>query len=265
MTTGFPRNAVIKALAKADGFRLWLRGELVEVELAQARDMTGFCYGTAGSHYFVNFLKEYEAKPGRALSDQSLLNRFYAAYRPDEMPDLGSIEQARLAFRGHSMFATGPRKEVAALQTGAGQALEEERIGDRHWFGPHSAEYIEVEKKRSIELYESIKRNGYRPDRFGGGYVRGYFVSDGNQSIFMVVGGHHRMAALSALKYRRLTCRYQPGFPKVATREDALRFADRVGAISREGVDGWFREMFDDAPRSKQPWLEILRTYGDRP
>ncbi len=66
-------------------------------------------------------------------------------------------------------------------------------------------------------------------------------------------GEIHRMAALSTLKYRRLTCRYQPGFPKHA------------GEVMAEGVETVLAAMLNPAslPSQAEGAELIRRSYAE--
>lgn len=72
-------------------------------------------------------------------------------------------------------------------------------------FGPITFEKGIVEFERIINVYNSIKRNGFIEDILHqDGGIRGYFLSDGEDYCFIVTSGKHRSYALSALGYKKI-------------------------------------------------------------
>lgn len=63
--------------------------------------------------------------------------------------------------------------------------------------------------QRTIKTYESIKNNGYKPELFSdmsrkNGYIRGVILKKEDEYRFIVLGGQHRVAALSCLDYEEV-------------------------------------------------------------
>lgn len=98
--------------------------------------------------------------------------------------------------------------------------------GDR-FFGPVSKKKGELEYKRLINAYNSIKQYGYVKDNFGIDNIRGLLLKAYNTKnpIFSCMSGQHRIAALTALGYHHVDVQIDTGA--------------RGGVIRREEVDYW--------------------------
>lgn len=70
-------------------------------------------------------------------------------------------------------------------------------------FGPVSIEKGNIEYKRLMNVYNSIKKKGYiESPTYNDGAISGYFVSDKRDYCFIITSGKHRSYALSALGYK---------------------------------------------------------------
>ncbi len=81
----------------------------------------------------------------------------------------------------------------------------ERRLDSRHgvsFYGPASAQKIEMEYTRLCDSTRSIQKHGYLPDRYGD--IEGHVMTDGRDTRFFVRGGKHRAAVLVYLGYRRI-------------------------------------------------------------
>ena len=85
---------------------------------------------------------------------------------------------------------------------------------DSYHCGPRNNDQIMKEINRLTHLYQSISRNGYKPDFHDDGYIRGNFLTRNNDWVFLVTGGNHRLATIAELDYKWITVRLQPGRPK---------------------------------------------------
>ena len=85
----------------------------------------------------------------------------------------------------------------------------------RQQFGPVSEKKLNFEIERLDNVRESIKNNGFIPEKFEG-YPRGYFISKNNEDwVFYIVGGSHRVAALIALNFEYVPVTLQPEYPSI--------------------------------------------------
>lgn len=65
------------------------------------------------------------------------------------------------------------------------------------FFGPVSEGVLELECNRLVEVYDSIKKNGYSPSLKG--HIHGYLLASDSERVVVIMGGKHRYAALIAL------------------------------------------------------------------
>lgn len=232
---------------------LFLRGRLNNVPIETCRDLNGFFYGV-GWHYASAFLREYVSAPERALSNDSLLDRFYAIHQPEKLPAPSILDDLRETGAIAPMLG---RSAFPMRRCGLHNSIEEEFRIYRHWFGPHSQRFIQKEKQRLIGLYLSLGEDGYRPFRHGG-FVRGFFLACGGEKWFVVSGGHHRCAAMSALDMRRVWCVIPAGNSRCVTAEDVLRLADEASYVTVAEAEAWLDAFCNPDLLQQRPWLEPL-------
>jgi hypothetical protein len=85
--------------------------------------------------------------------------------------------------------------------------------------GPISNINLQREKFRMHSLYEIISKEGYHPEVHG--HISGQFIERNGEWLFVVLGGNHRSAVLSALgrtKIPVITTERAKGKPMVVTR-----------------------------------------------
>src|SRR5699024_9902459 len=67
------------------------------------------------------------------------------------------------------------------------------------YFGPVSNEKGELEWQRLKKITDAIKTNGFEYSRLGRDNIWAQVLVSGNQWVYFIRGGQHRVAALSAL------------------------------------------------------------------
>jgi hypothetical protein len=119
-------------------------------------------------------------------------------------------------------------------------------------FGPTSREKGELEFRRLVNVYNSIKKTGPRKNPDGihniGALV---LVSGGDQKPrFTCEGGNHRMAALAALGHRYVDVQIRTDiFGGIIRRADVDYWATvRAGYLTREEALALFDRLFDSKP-----------------
>lgn len=84
-------------------------------------------------------------------------------------------------------------------------------------YGPASSGKVSLEAKRLTNVFESICRYGYLPEKFDG-YPRGYLLEDDTNSSptqrFLITGGQHRVAALSYLGFSEIFVTFEVAVPR---------------------------------------------------
>jgi hypothetical protein len=110
------------------------------------------------------------------------------------------------------------------------------------YFGPCSVAKVNLEYRRLTEITESIRRNGYHPDR----PIRGFLMRREGELRFFVRGGKHRAAALAFLGARSLPVKLISGWPLVVDRTDASRWPlVQDGRLTKEVAERIFDRYFD--------------------
>ncbi|WP_026691189.1 hypothetical protein [Alteribacter aurantiacus] len=101
-----------------------------------------------------------------------------------------------------------------------------------------------------------MKRSGYRPRRYKGGYIRGYFLIKGDDYRFIVRNGHHRLAALALLGVKKIQVKLFKGWPPYVKIKHVYRWPGvKSGAFSKEHAKMIFNYYFES--NGKQRALEL--------
>jgi hypothetical protein len=65
------------------------------------------------------------------------------------------------------------------------------------FFGPLSSDHGELEFKRLTSVNNNIVKDGYMPSKHG--HLHGEFLINGDEWVWIAIGGKHRFSVLSAL------------------------------------------------------------------
>lgn len=82
-------------------------------------------------------------------------------------------------------------------------------------FGPVSRTRLEKEADRIVALCRSLEHEGYRPEAYDDGYIRGYLLTRDEEFVFVVTKGQHRTAVLSALGEKTFAAQFDPKMPRL--------------------------------------------------
>jgi len=215
---------------------------------------------------FFNTLKAYER--GRTSFQQSPLATYYRQFQPKTMADVLGFKSETLD-RFHAMATVMPWSHVHPHQRferfcvnssdpgglflskeGAQHGLQPGKDYGCQFFGPVSDAHGELEFQRLISVYERISEDGFQPQQFG--YIHGEFLIDGNNWVWIAIGGKHRFAVLSALGFERIPIANRARWSAMFVRRSEVDFWPNVrnGLFSRDealdvfdrfmvGVDGY--------------------------
>ncbi len=186
---------------------LYFAGRITSVDINKCVNPFGFRYGDFGWHPLVAFLKESEQN-----KDVGILENFYSFYQPKLGDDLNVLEYIHLKYGNiiNSQACTTRKKGDEAML-------------DLHSTGPHSPRFIRKEKKRITDLFYKLKTERYRPFFHFDGFINGFYIENSDKNLFMVLGGQHRCAVLSALGHKKILCLLRPGYPKKLTKKKHIR------------------------------------------
>jgi hypothetical protein len=190
------------------------KGSAALIPMTRCRShMLGY---TADGNPFVDTLLQLsQTQPSY---DTSLLKRYYQEYQPLSMQSvLGSDNDALAKY--HPMATILPwgtstpvtKLPRVCVDINAPQLLSSEafKLGlakkDNYgwqFFGPVSDGLGVQEYERLISVYNSIKKDGYRPNQHG--YIHGQFLVTEQDWAWVNIGGKHRFASLATLGFENI-------------------------------------------------------------
>ena len=183
-----------------------------ECPLDQCLILNGFSFSGTGWHPFVEAYRDMFAGSGKIQFQGSFLEKYYKTWTPGSAGDaVAGFEGAPTTLASIAPFTLhAPWMEACPQDR---QALMERIILDENrvagcpeldardgygLHGPVSEKKGEIEFRRLINIYNSIKANGYVRTQ-GDGDVTAIGVEYNGDFRFCVMHGQHRVAAAAAL------------------------------------------------------------------
>lgn len=245
------------------------RPVLLRVTLARCRHLNwlAFACTAQSASPFVQTLLAY-ARGQCSGYHGSPLERFYAEFRPANAAQAMGLDEAQAPRLARLPAAATPWPWQAcmpaerAAQRPAQLAQDNREHGARFgaaegdtFYGPVSARKGELEYRRLVSVYESIRSQGLRVDARGANNIRVscLYREDLEQWRFIVAGGgQHRLAALAALAHETAIVQLAAG--AIVRRCDAEHWpAVRRGELStQQALDIFDRLFFARAPGTKR-------------
>ena len=229
---------------------------LVKVPIADIRFMTahGFKAGKESNAPFITTIREY-ANDGVKDYSKSTLSQFYSTFQPKSVSEYLYLEKTANNIL-NNLPASGmayPWSNLEPLDRIKQRTLEIEFDNKEHkskikidggdsFYGPVSLEKGELEYKRLINVYNSIKDNGFNVDVKGKNNIAAIVLESNGTYRYFINYGQHRVAALSNLDHehiilqiekglivRRSEVTFWPGVIKgYFTKSEALKVFDRI-------------------------------------
>lgn len=233
-----------------------------KVDITTITSRVGFSYYEDGWHPFLETLKEYNEDPKLHFKD-STLARLYRNYCPKNLQEviLDHIKNPLKPFCDwpptnefiRSVWTLG-KPGVRSFMN-----IQGKQFPTSGWifYGPHDQEYGEREFRRLINVYESIKNNGYREGLTNMDPVNGYFLKHGNDFRFVLLQGNHRVSVLKALGYKTVDVVIRKGHPAIVDQADLYRWTKEFGGIYPTPAAG---NLFDTLFNSKG--VQKAQRYG---
>jgi hypothetical protein len=196
-----------------------------------------FGFGRRGWNPFTQAVREYLAH-GHWQS----LEKYYREFQPQSLAEAYFLRNRPRwgVLNERAPFARlKPWRASEILMSGHDGA------GNQN-FGPVTRRKFEQEARKYEAIAESVRKHGYRPERYG--MIRGYFLIDqGGDYVFRITQGMHRTPVLDALGWDRIPVALDPLLPGCISL-DTLRHWPRVadGTFSPELAAYLFRRHFWD-------------------
>jgi hypothetical protein len=184
-------------------------GDIIEVPLQRCRSyILGFL---PQEHPFCETLQQYNQQ--NHVYENSTLFQYYETYQPLTMADVLKVESSRL--RAYPAMATvmpwgysSPEQRMARFCIEGSHSRLLSKEAHKHglnpaenygcqFFGPISTDHGELEFQRLTSVNNKIIKEGYAPSKHG--HIHGEFLIDGNNWVWIAIGGKHRFSVLSAL------------------------------------------------------------------
>jgi hypothetical protein len=206
-----------------------------------------FGYGSEAWHPLVAAVREFIATPDTTY-EESILRRFYDRFQPATIAEAqfpsGEPPCTYLSrLPAHTLFEPWLLREPP-YDDPTDPAC---RPPGSPLFGPVSPDVGERVYRRLIAAYESIRRYGYRPELFPGGWIGVVVLRHQGEGRYLVIHGQHRVAVLSALGRETLEVRIQPGMPPVIDSAEAGQWPHvALGRLSPECAAATLARYFKD-------------------
>ncbi len=198
----------------------------------------GCTFGDSGWHHIRCTLREYDAD--RALpARNSTLWKFLSRFCPASISVLAGVADERPL----PLFEYPWGNFSGAYETGKKDPLRS------RFCGPSEPSFIQQEFDRTIALYESMQRTGYRPTTYPNSHIGGtWLLAEDGSRRFVVMQGNHRMAILAHLGLRSIDVRSIAQARSVVRERDLVSWEHvRSGRCSRRHARSVFRYFFENA------------------
>ncbi len=191
--------------------------EKIFVDIKDCTSINGFAFGQ-GWHFLVETLEQY--KKNRSIKyEDTALAKYYECYQPQNLlealfgknkTDNDSDFLALTKYRSpqNAPMPWTPMKMVTkSFKRNSGDYGPKDKFSN---YGIHRM-------RRLISIYGSIKENGFDEEKNSeiGDHIKGILLKRNNEYKFLVVNGNHRIAALSALGYQKVSVRSCKKFPSI--------------------------------------------------
>ena len=236
-----------------------------EIDIDSCTSFAGFSYRTGGWNPHVATLGEFIADPSLRYEDSSLF-RLYEAFMPETLQQL-FLEDVEQPMRPLSWLP--PLRDLfryvwtlnPALIRSVGAAEPREELRGHHYFGPMSPERGRAQFERTLDVFRSIQKDGFLPDRYGP--VGGYFLADESSYRFVVSPGNHRLAVLKVLGHTSVRVGLRPGHPGVIHRSELASWTvEQGGPFEQLTAHTLFEKLMSEDGLNKARRIGVV---GPRP
>lgn len=235
------------------------------VDLDKIITYCGFSYATGGWSPGLALLEEYDRNPSLRYKD-SILHRLYERFTPatvqeaifdrfeEPLTPLDRLPATHSVLKSLWML---DRRTVDRL----GSRVPHRPVFDGHsrFMGPKSIAEGTMHFERFLAVYESVRKHGYQPARFGGGTAEGFFLVRDGDYRFVASRINHRVPALRHLGVRRIVARPLVRHPPVVDEEHLHRWStDHGGPYPMPVVRRLFDQMFTSTGTERARTLRLI-------
>jgi hypothetical protein len=220
---------------------------VLTIPIAKCRTMgfLGLHCTTHSGHPFVDTLIAY-ARGEHGVYEGSALQRYYDAVQPKVASNLLGLSNTTPvdSFNGLSALQAiapwWPNEEKLTPDAIEGHTLRRTEVENREngsnvgaqegisLWGPVSKTKGQLQFKRLVNIFESIRQNGYNRSDSAHGDIRGVpFLRDGSYVVNVSVG-QHRIAALAALGHQEIPIRFSKTFYASTIRREEAEYWPNV-------------------------------------
>ena len=247
---------------------------LMDVPLSKLRGLGSAAYPCTqdSGHPFIETLLEYESGSVRCYQG-SVLENFYRKWQPQsaaeyldvddsqESASLQKIEATAAVFpwsRHDSSVQRGNVSQAIRLVSKKSSGRVPIDMATWHFFGPATKIAGEFEYQRIIDIYQSIKRQGFvRKDTFDGDVKGTLMVKDKEWRFLIGGGGQHRVSALSTMSFSVAPVRVFDHLPMIVRREDSSLWPlVAAGVFDEKTALSIFDRVFEGRQPRAISWLD---------
>ena len=95
--------------------------------------------------------------------------------------------------------------------------------------GPQSDAKVDFHLERYQAVCDSIGQNGYQPELFG--FIQGHVLDNGDDAVFVVTSGKHRIAVLAAMGVARIPVCFKRNMPRCFSRSQSCYWPNVVNGM----------------------------------
>jgi len=199
-------------------------GSIVHVPISQCRGHFWQSFAATGWHFMRAQIRQLIESKKQLEINETILSRYCSGFAPRTFSDAGEWlginssmglmgKQNTKRYSSIDPYNTNLQIEIKDKDiTNLGKVIPD---SDAYACGPRNEQMIIDELTRLAKLYQVIQKTGYQPHLNLDGYIRGKYIFDGHDWVFVVTAGSHRMAVMAELGYEWITARIQPNGVKV--------------------------------------------------
>lgn len=231
-----------------------------EVDLDRITTIAGFTYQRGGWSPYLSTLDEVLSNPDIPYEETTLF-MYYELFKPQTAQD---VLLPLVEYPVFPLGEWGPWSELImhpwSMTRRYLRAVDSKGRNDRRQeIGPQSVTSGRAHMARVLSVYYSISEDGFRPDEYRDGLLRGYFLVRGDDFRFMILHGNHRLAALRRLDITSIPVRIDQRHPPVVNESELHRRPRGERAVLGDDAAAiLFKSQFESTGRERALALGLI-------